>query len=334
MANDVFSEDFHIIKINNKIKDEISDNLKEVNLQSRNYIKDIITLINKEIGINKILSIVLFGSQRSKLKDNTRISDCDLLLIFKDRVSNRHIKEIERYFMFLEIKHNFREYDSKLINKILGVIQQTTGMFMSHFLTKKKYWEQVVFHKIFRVNKVFSSILAPRNIVLGNILLNSTILYGKDLRNKIKPKINITFLEMIRSTIMNLMISIFSMGLSVFKNIDPTKYQLEAIKWSLRASNFYCFRDSQSLDTITERFISFERPRQQKRAIRFFSEFLLLRRSPRKALKFMIKCPIRIVKIHTKAILFKKTVKRKEQFRTTRKHFKPMIDEHGFSLNF
>ncbi|MFX0042429.1 MAG: hypothetical protein ACFE8L_05925 [Candidatus Hodarchaeota archaeon] len=334
MANDVFSEDRSIIEINNKIKDRISDNLKEVNLQSRNYIKDIINLVNKEIGINKILSIVLFGSQRSKVKDNTKISDCDLLLIFKDRVSNRHIKEIERYFLFLEIKHNFREYDSKLINKILGVIQQTTGMFMSHFLTKRRYWDQVIFHKIFRVNKVFSSIFAPRNIVLGNVLLNSTILYGEDLRNKIKPKIHITFLEMIRSTIMNLMISIFSMGLSIFKSLDPTKYQLEAIKWSLRASNFYCFRDSTSLKKITERFISFEKPRHQKRAKKFFSEFLLLRRSPHKALKFMIKCPIRIVNIHTKAILFKKSVKRKERLRTAPKHFKPVVDDRTFSLNF
>ncbi|MFX1410231.1 MAG: hypothetical protein ACFFA6_07755 [Promethearchaeota archaeon] len=334
MANDVISEDHNIIRINSKTNYKASGNLKDIRLQSRDYIKDILVLINKEIGINKILSIILFGSQRSKQKDITKISDCDLLIIFKNRVSNRHIKEIERYFISLEIKHKFRDYDPKLINKILMVVQQTTGMFISHFLTKRRYWEDVTFHKIFRVNKVFSSLFAPRNIVLGNILLNSTILFGEDLRNQIRPKIHITFLEMIRSTIMNLMISIFSMGISVFKSYDPTKYQLEAIKWSLRASNFYCFRDSESLKTITERFISFESPKFQKRANRFFTKFLLLRQYPEKSLSFMIKCPIRIVKIHTKAILFKKMVKRGEHLRITPKHFKPIIDGQSFPLKF
>ena len=39
-----------------KIKYHISNNLKGLNEQSRNYIKDIVVLINKEIGINKAKS--------------------------------------------------------------------------------------------------------------------------------------------------------------------------------------------------------------------------------------------------------------------------------------
>ena len=35
-----------------------------MNEQSRNYINDVIVIINKEIGIDKITSIILFGSQR------------------------------------------------------------------------------------------------------------------------------------------------------------------------------------------------------------------------------------------------------------------------------
>ncbi|MHA1477381.1 MAG: hypothetical protein ACTSPU_04200, partial [Promethearchaeota archaeon] len=89
---------------NDKIEHHISNNLKGLNEQSRNYIKDIVSLINKEIGINKIVSILLFGSQQVE-EENTIVSDCDLLFIFKNRVSSRHIKEIERYFIALEIKH-------------------------------------------------------------------------------------------------------------------------------------------------------------------------------------------------------------------------------------
>ena len=315
-----------------EINDKISGNLKGLNQQSHNYIKDIINLINREIGVNKILSILLFGSQRVKSDEATPVSDCDLLIIFKDRVSNHHIKEIEKYFIALEIKHNFREFDTKLSTKILGVVQQSTGIFISHFLTKKKYWEEAVFHKIFRVNKVFSSIFAPRNIVLGNVLINSTTLFGEDLRNKIRPKIQITFLEMFKSMVMNLMISFFSLLIFQLKKLKPIKYQLEAIKWSLKASNYYCFRDTKNLKKISERFISFEKSRFQKSASKFFSNFLRLRKSPRNDLSFMIRCPIRIVKIHIQGISFKKLVKRKDRFRMISKKVEAVIPDRSFPL--
>ncbi len=299
-------QDTSIIKSTKKIE----ENLRDINEQSRNYIKDILNLVNKEIGINKILSMILFGSQRAK-SEVTEVSDCDILIIFKDRVTNHHIKEIEKYFIALEIKHKFREFNTKLTKKIMGVIQQTTGIFVSHFLTKKKYWEEGNFHKIFRVNKVFSAAFAPRNIVLGIILSNSTTLYGEDLREKLRSKIQITFFEMIKSTIMNLMISFFSIIISLFRKLDPTKYQLEAIKWALKASNFYCYRDTKPLKTITKRFISLEKPRSQKRAKKFYSKFINFRKAPIDDMNFMLRCPIRIVKIHLKAIAYQKLINEK-----------------------
>jgi len=292
-----------------KIKHKISNNLRGINEQSRNYIRDIVVLINREIGINKILSIILFGSQQAD-NDNTIVSDCDLLFIFKDRVSDRHIKEIERYFIALEIKHNFKEPTSKLTSNVLGVIQHSTGMFVSHFLTKRKYWEQAIFHKIFRVNKVFSAMFAPRNIVLSNVIQNSTILYGDDLRNIIRPKIKISVREMFRSTVMNLFISFFAILIAPRKELNSIKYQLEAIKWSLKASNYYCFEDSELLNKIVERFISFEKPKAQPKAKRFYYKFLELRNQPFNDLKFMLQCPFRILKIHIKAILFRKLIKK------------------------
>lgn len=314
---------------------EVEENLKDINQQSRDYIKDIIVLVNKEVGINKILSIILFGSQRAEKGEATVLSDCDLLLIFKDRVSNHHIKEIEKYFIALEIKHNFREYSPKLSKKILGVISQTTGIFVSHFLTKKKYWEHANFHKIFRVNKVFSTVFAPRNIVLGNVLTNSTTLYGEDLREKLRSKVQISFIEMVKSTVMNLMISFFSIGISLFRKLDPIKYQLEAIKWALKASNFYCFRDSETLEKITGRFVSFERPKSQTRTRNFFNDFLNLRKRPNNDTNFMIRSPIRIIKIHIRAILYRKLVLKFEtpsKQRKTAQTYDPNISDPTFPL--
>ncbi|MFW9867472.1 MAG: hypothetical protein ACFFEN_15355, partial [Candidatus Thorarchaeota archaeon] len=318
-------QDTNIVKSTNKIE----ENLNDINEQSRNYIKDVLTLINKEIGVNKIISILLFGSQRAKC-DVTAVSDCDLLIIFKNRVSNHHIKEIERYFIALEIKHNFRDFSDKLTKNILGVISQTTGIFVSHFLTKTKYWQEANFHKIFRVNKVFSTLFAPRNIVLGNVVTNSTTLYGTELRDKIRPRIQIKFIEMIKSTIMNLMISLFSILLTLFKRLQPIKYQLEAIKWALKASNFYCYRDSESLKEITERFIAFEKIHSQKRARHFYTDFLNLRKAPVNKFSFMIRCPIRIIKIHIKAITYRRYVGRMKKLKVIPKRFEPVVPDHTF----
>ncbi len=319
-------------KTSDKIEHPISENLIGLNEQSRNYIKDIVILINKEIGINKIVSLLLFGSQQVE-GENTIVSDCDLLFIFKDRVSSHHIKEIERYFMALEIKHNFKEPTSSLMRDVLSVISQSTGMFVSHFLTNQKFWEDGVFYKIFRVNRVFSAIFAPRNIVLGNVIKNSTLLFGDDLRNKLKPKIKISFLEMIRSTVMNLFISFFALLIGPIKELNSIKYQLEAIKWSLKASNYYCYEDSELLDKIVNRFISFEKPKNKNDAEMFYLKFLELRRNPSNDLKFMIYTPIRILKIHVKAILFRKLTKRGTSRKTSGSN-KQVSEQRSFPLTY
>ena len=306
-----------LAKINGKIREEIDANLVNINKQSQDYIKDIVILINREIGINKIFSIILFGSQRpnnDEIIESCAVSDCDLLIIFKDRVSNRHIKEIERYFIGLEIKHKFRDNTGGFFQNILGVIQQTTGMFVSHFLTKKIYWEKALFHKIFQVNKYFSYVFAPTKIVLSSVIDNSKILYGTDLRSIVQDVVHIPHFDMIKSTIMNLMISIFSIVILPLKKLEPMKYQLEAVKWALKASNYYSFEDSVSLERVIRRFKSLEKKDIFKRhANVFFNRFLNLRESPRSDIGFMLRSPLRILKIHIKGIMFNKILKALER---------------------
>ena len=289
----------------------IISKLNNIDEKSRDYINDIFILINKEIGINKILSIIMFGSKAAKNEESTPISDCDLLIIFKDRVSNRHIKEIEKYFITLEIKHNFNEscLNSNIAKKVLQVIQQTTGMFISHFLTKKKYWDHAIFHKIFRVNKVICKLLAPKKIVILSVIDNSIILHGEDLRDIVKQRVQIPPFDMIKSLLMNLVISIFSILIIPFKSLNSIKYQLEAVKWSLRASNYYSFEDSDCYKNIIRRFTIFEKSsRYKRRAIVFYSRFLNLRKNPRDDIGFQLRCPFRILKIHIKGLLFKKMI--------------------------
>ncbi len=314
------------------VNEKISHKLEVVNEKTRNYIKDVVILVNREIGINKILSILLFGSQQTQNKaENTSVSDCDLLFIFKDRVSSHHIREIEKYFIALEIKHNFDSGNKNVIRNMISSIQHATGMFISHFLTKEKYWKNATFHKIFQVNKVFSAIFAPRNIVLSSVLINSTILYGNDLRNVIRKKIKVSVFEMFKSMVMNIFISFFSLLLFPFRKLNSIKFQLEAIKWSLRSSNYYCFRDTENLDKVIERFISFEKYSLQQKAKLFYQDFLKLRDKPYNNLRFILRCPIRILKIHVKAIKFRKAVK---QIQIPSKPRYQIDPSHSFPLQF
>jgi len=298
-------------KKNHRIKETIHSISSSLNQNVADYIKDILTIVNKDIGLNKILSILLFGSQQPVKNncENSPVSDCDLLIIFQDWVSNKNIREIERHFMSLELKHGFRELGETLFEKILVVVQKTTGMFVSHFLTKKHYWDRAVFHKIFTVNKYISSAIAPKKIVLCSAIDNSTVLYGEDLRN-LKKTIDIPHLDMIKSTAMNLIISIFSIGIIPLKKLHPIKYALEAVKWALKASNYFSFNDSPNLEHLIRRFTYLEKSNGSKRRARvFYIRFLRLRNDPRMDIGFMLRCPFRILKIHIKGILYYKILK-------------------------
>ncbi|MBN1802315.1 MAG: nucleotidyltransferase domain-containing protein [Candidatus Lokiarchaeota archaeon] len=257
--------------------------------------------------MDKILSIILFGSQASNQIENTNISDCDILVIFKDGTSQKKIKNIEKYFVSLEIKHQFREHTDSFFKKVLDVIQRSTGMFVSHFVTKKRDWENTTFYRIFSVNRLFSTLFAPTKIVLSSVIDNSIILYGLDLRQEVKKKLEIPSTDMIKSIIMNSIISIFSILISPFKKLKSIKYNLEAIKWSLKASNYYLFQDSPSLKTITKRFerLNHQHRRKKSKIGIFFLKFLLLRKFPTTDFKFYFQTPLNILRIHINGILYK-----------------------------
>ena len=297
------------LELYEKLKEELDPKLIHLNKNSKAYLEDIIILIKRVIGLDKILSIMLFGSQTVSKQENTKISDCDILIIFKNEVPNQKIKDVEKYFFTLEIKHDYREFNNTLSKKILGVVQQTTGMFISHFLTKKQYWDNATFHKIFRVNEIFAALFAPSKIVLCSVIDNSTILYGEDLRKKVKSNIKIPFYDMLKSIIMNLIISIFSIIIIPFKKLNSIKYDLEAVKWALRASNYYSFEDAASLQAIINRFEVNGKKNLNTKSNHFYTKFLNLRNNPTRDIRFMIKVPLRILKIHVKGILLKRSSK-------------------------
>ena len=86
---------------------------------------------------------------------------------------------------------------------------------------------------------------------------------------------------------------------------------MEAVKWSLKASNFYSFRDSESLAILIKRFTLIEKSHgKKKRAKRFFNTFLELRKSLYVNMVFMLRAPLKILRIHINGIVYKKKLKK------------------------
>jgi len=272
------------------------------------YIHDLIRFLKKKVGSDKIISVILFGSN-TYLNDTSKISDCDIVVILSDDISDNQINSLEKYFFELEIKHELNIKPKNFLDSVLKIIEKSTGMYVSHFITRKSYWLSKKFAKIFRVNRVFAYIFAPRNIVIKSMISSSIILLGEDLRY-IDNEITITSFGMIKSIILNLIISIFSIGFGlIYKN--NLKYELEAIKWSIKASNFYLFNDTCEISKIVKRFLKLSN--QNKMLISFFKRFLYLRQSPnRRNFGHFFLSPINILKVHLLGLSYKKLIKDKK----------------------
>lgn len=275
------------------------------NKKVHSYISDLLKFLEKKVGPDKIVSIMLFGSN-TYVDDTSKISDCDLLVILSDDVSDSKINSLEEYFLQLEIKHNLNEVKHKFLAPLLRVIEKSTGMYVSHFITRKVHWVMKNFSRIFRVNRVFAYFFAPRNIVLKSMISSSVILLGSDLRH-IDKEIEISPFGMIKSILLNLIISIFAIGISPFYH-DTLKYELEAVKWSLRASNFYLFNDTCELNKIRDRFLKLSK--ESKSIKKYFRRFRYLRKNPdRRSFTYSILSPLYILRIHLLGLAYKKLVK-------------------------
>jgi predicted nucleotidyltransferase len=291
-----------------KKRTDISIDLEGINRRVSNYIKDILILIEKEIGTTNILSIFLFGSQIPQNNEQSKISDCDLLIVFKNNISKKAIQNLEKYFISLEIKHEFREPRSSFLINLLGDIQYHTGIFKSHFLTIEKYWKKRSFYRIFNVNYLFSKLFAPKRLVMGSVLKNSILLYGQDIRGEIENKIQVTTFDLAKSLIMNTLISFFSYLMTPFESLNSIKYQLEAVKWSLRASDYYLFESTDSLHRVIKRRKILKNAHFRKKDEKYYNKFIYLRDHPNKAYLFMFQSFIKIFDIHITTIQYKKII--------------------------
>ena len=263
------------------------------------YLMDINRLIMKFIGFDNVYSILLFGSYaRGEYNAN---SDCDLLIILKDEFLEEKpysfMRKLEQIFLSLEYKHQLKFKRSNLINSILNVVEKTTGMFVSHFLTRQSYWERQSFHRIFNVNRLLSILLAPGDIVLKNMSNSYIVVYGENPKARFKSRIG--FRQQFKSLLMNEFISICSLAIYILGKTS-IKYSMEAFKWSIRNSYLYMFDKPAELKRIMNFF--------KKTGIsqKTFEKFIRLRREFYPDITFALKCPWLALKIHLIALKYRK----------------------------
>ena len=117
------------------------------------YINDAARIVRNGLGREKLKGIILFGSY-ARVKNGTqkssatKISDVDLIFKIDDSVSNRELKRVDGLIDALEIKYGLRIKPDSLFNKFLRVVERTTGMFVSHFFVRNKYWKAQKFSSV------------------------------------------------------------------------------------------------------------------------------------------------------------------------------------------
>ncbi len=190
------------------------------------YLTDVIR-ISRVMLKDNLVSIILFGSAARNEVSIT--SDVDILLVVHkyDRTTIR----LEKIIRSLSLKYGLIFIPRGFFGKLFYALSQATGMFRPVFIadeTSVKNWK---FFRIFKVSRLMSRILAPKNAVKYTISRSYKLLYGKDIIKQLHvdpPSLG----DVIKSFLMNLILAVCSVVLIPLHR-ETYKFVYEAVKWSL-----------------------------------------------------------------------------------------------------
>jgi predicted nucleotidyltransferase len=269
-----------------------------------------------------LCSIILFGSHA--IKQNTKRSDIDLLIVMKDTVDSKTMRKIARNLNWLTFSAGIAE-PAKGLMRILRAIEAKTGISVCYFLCHRQDFIKWRFSKIFGVNQLLAKLLAPGDLVRVGIQTHGITLEGEDLLTKIAHH-EIGTSQLAKSCLMNI---IQAMGALLIAPLSSraTFYSLEAVKWSLFSSYAYLAGKGGAIAEIVEYF------RNELQIGPFLSSqldiLMQLRESLDQSPKFSMKAPLSAFLIHKKVFQGRKREKEKiKRFRSLdRQHLqKPATD--------
>lgn len=251
-----------------------------------------------------ICSIILFGSHA--IKQNTKISDIDLLIVMKDTVDSKTMRKIARNLNWLTFSAGIKE-PAKGLTRILRAIETKTGISVCFFLCHRQDFIKWRFAKIFGVNQLLAKLLAPRYLVRVGIQTHGITLVGEDLLTKIAQH-EISASQLAKSCLMNIIIAMGALLIAPLSS-RATFYSLGAVKWSLISSYSYLVGKGAAIAEIADYFKN-----ELQIGPFLFSQLDLLmqlRESLGQSSGFSIKTPLSVFLIHRKA--FQKQKRKKEQ---------------------
>ncbi|MHA1679550.1 MAG: hypothetical protein ACTSUE_00990 [Promethearchaeota archaeon] len=226
--------------------DDMKNNPDLYPATARKFIFHVIRLVQGILSRERY-SLFIFGSlntrDHSRSEDGT--SDVDLLLIIDDDVPQKINGRLWKVLNSLEY-HYFYRMDKTLVGAILRSVERQTGMHENIFIVKRKDFLNLRFSRMFRTNRILSSIFAPKTIVIGSALSHIEYIAGKadameiisQVKNKIGTGDYFLLPDVIKSILMNVVLSLSSIFLLPLSK-RSTRYSIEAIKWSMYATTYY-----------------------------------------------------------------------------------------------
>ena len=263
--------------------------LSSLNLPNRatEYLRDVIKLLENYLH-ERLISIIIFGSLVKGYA--TEASDADILIVISDDCSKNEIHHLHQLINAYEVKYNYLIPPKGVITRILYSVDKSTGMFISHFISRKTDFLKGNFAKTFQVNKFLAIVLAPNQIVYGSVLCRAKILYGANIIEEAKiPNVPIT--QLLKSILMNMVTSCFALFVYPLTK-RATLYQMETAKWSFLGSYYYIKHDSPSLPSLLKFFLD------RNITSNYIKEWIRLRNSYHQNPKFGLLTPLNILRIH------------------------------------
>jgi predicted nucleotidyltransferase len=254
------------------------------------YINSIKTEVDK--SPDKILSVILFGSTVKKRNKHSHSTDVDLLVIISDSCSTEEFKKIK--YRLLRIEGNFfSHFREKEISFFSKGLQNATGMFTNIFISRFADFKERKFHRVFDINPIIGSILAPKNSVWISLLKQHRILIGQNpfLAWKTTPMVSLS--DIYKSFVMNWLLALGSLAFfPIYAKI--AKFSMEAMKWSLFTwTNYYRF-PMMSHKQIVARFLT-NSSILERRALQ---QFFLFREGEKTSKFFPILSLLFVYKLH------------------------------------
>lgn len=220
------------------------------------YLDELARLLGPSEG--SIASVILFGSIVKG--GHSDISDVDVIVIVNDDCDDGFIRSLDEGICGIENKFGYgsKPYEAsrpgqRFALQIANFVEVRTGMFVSHFVCRRRDIVKADFAKIFNTTPVLSRMLAPGELVLAGIFDHAKTVYGEDLLGKMRmPKYGP--FDLARSLAMNILLSIGGAFLYLFHR-SAAKFALEATKWSIHSSYFFISARSANIEDAARFYI-------------------------------------------------------------------------------